>query len=95
MKLVPGDAGLDGGFNYQDRDHLEICSQNALYNPPLVLFEEGRKGQATLTVRVDEVTSRTQFLVHYSFTPEDNKDGTGIQIKGGTRNTSGGEGEIE
>ena len=63
-------------------DQLAICGANERYSPPIVLFEDALS--ATLLFRVDETTSRSQFLAHYAF-PSVNHPDTGIAIKGGTR----------
>ena len=63
-------------------DQLAICGANERYSPPIVLFEDALS--ATLLFRVDETTSRSQFLAHYAF-PSVNHPDTGIAIKGGKR----------
>lgn len=72
-------------------DQLAICGANERYSPPIVMFEdateESEAVSAVLLFRVDETTSRSQFLAHYSFTPLNHPD-TGVQMKGGTKRTN-------
>ena len=63
-------------------DQLAICGPNERYSPPIVIFKDGVS--ATLLFRVDETTSRSQFLAHYAF-PSVNHPDTGIGNKGGTQ----------
>ena len=66
-------------------NELVICGENERYVPPLVMFLDPKEaGSAVLLVRVDTTTSRSQFLSHYSFTP-DSRPHTGRQNRGGQR----------
>ena len=45
-----------------------LCGENGRYSPPVVMF--GRPGAAaTAELLVTGITPRTQWLLHYSFTP--------------------------
>ena len=45
---------------------LTLCGENERYSPPVVMLLEG---DPVLLVGVDEETSRSQFLAHFSFSP--------------------------
>ena len=88
LQLIRGSPEM----TYQS-DRLAVCGQNERYSPPIVLFEDPpaaseagglSSASATLLFKIDETTSRSQFLAHYSFTPVD-EPRTGIQTRGGTR----------
>ncbi|XP_059096393.1 uncharacterized protein LOC131890919 [Tigriopus californicus] len=94
MQLISGLRGQEGlpsgnHLKYHPSE-LSICGQNERYFPPLVLFQDvkdassGEANEATLIFRVDEVTSRSQFLAHYSFTPIDSLEDTAVQLRGAT-----------
>ena len=74
--------------DYQDPDELAICGPNERYSPPIVVFkdptEASAAASATLLFRVDETTSRSQFLAHFAFPSMDHPD-TGVALKGATR----------
>ena len=78
--------------DYQDPDELAICGPNERYSPPIVIFKDPKDGKeeseaaasATLLFRVDETTSRSQFLAHFAFPSMDHPD-TGVALKGATR----------
>eukprot|EP00095_Tigriopus_kingsejongensis_P003735 maker-scaffold357_size197762-snap-gene-0.47 protein:Tk03735 transcript:maker-scaffold357_size197762-snap-gene-0.47-mRNA-1 annotation:"PREDICTED: uncharacterized protein LOC658825" len=94
MQLISGLRGRDdlsapGSDLEFHSSELSICGQNERYFPPLVLFQDvedvsGRPTEATLLFRVDEPTSRSQFLAHYSFTPVNSPEETAVQLRGGT-----------
>lgn len=93
LQFLPGsfDVHSPTPVPLEDPKHLSICEANGRYFPPIVQFQDfygssKRPRKATLLFRVDDTTSRSQFLAHYSFTPEDNPD-TGLHFKGGTRVT--------
>jgi len=73
-------------------EHPAICGQNERFSPPLVLFhdfrgeERRRRRVATLELRVAEVTPRSQFLAHFSFTSNSEGQLTD-RMKGGRRRT--------
>ena len=73
----------------QSRDEVSICGANERYSPPLVQFRDflpDEKNVAMLLFKVEETTSRTQFLAHYSFTPALGPPAdTAVQIRGGVR----------
>ena len=82
----------------QDPDELAICGPNERYSPPIVMFKDPKEEEdkaeganmasaaasATLLFRVDETTSRSQFLAHFAFPAMDHPD-TGVALKGATR----------
>jgi hypothetical protein len=66
-----------------DPSEVSICGANERYSPPIVLF--GDSGvNSVLLFKIEESTSLSQFLAHYSFTTVDKED-TGFQIKGGIK----------
>ena len=71
-----------------DPDELAICGANERYSPPIVIFKDPKEANsassATLLFRVDETTSRSQFLAHFAFPSVDHPE-TGVALKGGTR----------
>ena len=71
------------------RDEVSICGANERYSPPLVQYRDflpDEKNVAMLLFKVDETTSRSQFLAHYSFTPALGPPAdTAVQIRGGVR----------
>ena len=75
-----------GGY---DSDELAICGQNERYSPPIVLFkdplaDENSAASATLLFRIDETTSRSQFLAHFAFPSSDHLE-TGVGLKGASK----------
>ena len=60
---------------------LTLCGDNERYSPPVVMF---LAGTPVLLVGVDEETSRSQFLAHYSFTSISEGE-TRLHMRGGTR----------
>ncbi|KAK7595221.1 hypothetical protein V9T40_001654 [Parthenolecanium corni] len=62
---------------------VQICGENERFSPPVVLFVD--KGEATLTLRIEETTARSQFLAYYSFTSFNNSQGLGFKPSGGKR----------
>ena len=46
---------------------VTLCGENERYSPPVVMFLDT---DPVLLVKVEEETSRSQFLAHYSFTEE-------------------------
>ena len=74
-------------------DELAICGPNERYSPPIVMFEDppsvatslsaASAATATLLFRVDETTSRSQFLAHFAFPSVTDPD-TGVALLGGT-----------
>ena len=69
------------------KDELAICGANQRYSPPIVQYRDflpSENNVAVLLFKVEETTSRSQFLAHYSFTPNDQPD-TGTFIRGGKR----------
>ena len=68
-----------------DPEDLAICGPNERYSPPIVLFKDAFSSQeaasATLLFRVDETTSRSQFLAHFAFPKVDHPE-TGVALKG-------------
>ena len=48
-----------------------LCGENERYSPPVVTFldcQDAAQFAPSFTVSVDNLTVRTQFLVHFSFT---------------------------
>ena len=66
-----------------DPSQVSICGANERYSPPIVLFGDSGTN-SVLLFKIDESTSLSQFLAHYSFTTIDKED-TGFQIKGGIK----------
>ena len=69
---------------------MSICGANERYSPPIVQYRDflpEEKNVAMLLFKVDETTSRSQFLAHYSFTPASGPQAsdTGVQTKGGVK----------
>ena len=69
---------------------MSICGANERYSPPIVQYRDFLPEEvnvATLLFKVDETTSRSQFLAHYSFTPATGPQAsdTGVQTKGGVQ----------
>ena len=82
----------DVGLSY-DPDELAICGPNERYAPPIVMFKDSESANsaapslpfsAMLLFRVDETTSRLQFLAHFAFPSVDNQE-TGVALKGATK----------
>ena len=77
----------DVGLSY-DPDELAICGPNERYAPPIVMFKDSESANsasaAMLLFRVDETTSRSQFLAHFAFPSVDNEE-TGLALKGATK----------
>ena len=80
----------DVGLSY-DPDELAICGPNERYAPPIVMFKDSESANsapspfaAMLLFRVDETTSRSQFLAHFAFPSVDNQE-TGVALKGATK----------
>ena len=69
-------------------DELAICGPNERYAPPIVMFKDSESANsasaAMLLFRVDETTSRSQFLAHFAFPSVDNEE-TGLALKGATK----------
>ena len=66
---------------------LTLCGDNERYSPPVVMFldyGENTHGSPVLLVGVDEITPRSQFLAHFSFTSFSDTV-TGQRIRGGNR----------
>jgi hypothetical protein len=66
---------------------LTLCGDNERYSPPVVMFldyDENTHGSPVLLVGVDEITPRSQFLAHFSFTRFSDTM-TGLRIRGGNR----------
>ena len=76
-------------LEYRPHEELSICGANERYAPPIVQYRDflpQDKNVAMLLFRVDETTSRSQFLAHYAFTPASlASSDTALQIRGGTR----------
>ena len=74
------------GERSDDPDELAICGANERYSPPIVIFKDPKESEAsaTLLFRVDETTSRSQFLAHFAFPSVDHPE-TGVALKGGSR----------
>ena len=51
--------------------------------------DESPNDSPVLLIGVDKPTQRSQFLAHFSFTPEDAKD-TGVRLKGARKLTNAG-----
>ena len=69
---------------------LTLCGDNERYSPPVVMFlDEGTQGSPVLLVGVDQATTRSQFLAHFSFTAGTDQK-TGLRMSGGTRLTGSG-----
>ena len=68
-----------------------LCGENGRYSPPVVMFgDDGEPGQVLITV--EDITPRTQWLLHYSFTDVDHNS-LGVKMTGGVKN-QGGSGKI-
>jgi len=71
-----------------DPDELAICGPNERYAPPIVMFKDSASANsasaALLLFRVEETTSRSQFLAHFAFPSVDNEE-TGVALKGATK----------
>ena len=66
---------------------LTLCGENERYSPPVVMFldyGENTHGSPVLLVGVDEITPRSQFVAHFSFTSFSDTM-TGLRIRGGNR----------
>jgi hypothetical protein len=64
---------------------LTLCGDNERYYPPVVMFlDEDTQGSPVLLVGVDQSTTRSQFLAHFSFTSTSDPK-TGRRMSGGTR----------
>ena len=80
----------DVGLSSYDPDELAICGPNERYAPPIVMFKDSESANsdssfaAMLLFRVDETTSRSQFLAHFAFPSVDNQE-TGVALKGATK----------
>ena len=58
-----------------------LCGENGRYSPPVVMFgDDGEPGQVLITV--EDITPRTQWLLHYSFTDVDHSS-LGVKMTGG------------
>ena len=67
---------------------LTLCGDNERYSPPVVMFldyGENTHGSPVLLVGVDEITPRSQFLAHFSFTSFSDAK-TGLRNRGGNTN---------
>lgn len=75
-------------YHDYDPDELAICGPNERYSPPIVVFKDpisqGSAASATLLFRIDETTSRSQFLAHFAF-PSVQHPETGVAIKGASK----------
>ncbi|XP_050435516.1 uncharacterized protein LOC126842547 [Adelges cooleyi] len=60
-----------------------ICGQNERLTPPVVMFAD--RESALLNFRIDETTSRSQFLAYFSFTTLTDNHGLAFRPKGGRR----------
>lgn len=60
-----------------------ICGQNERLAPPVVMFAD--QESAVLNFRIEEATSRSQFLAYFSFTSLTNVHGLAFRPKGGRR----------
>ena len=64
-----------------------LCGENGRYSPPVVMFgDDGEPGQVLITV--EDITPRTQWLLHYSFTDVDHSS-LGVRMSGGVKNQGG------
>jgi hypothetical protein len=52
-----------------DPTEVSICGPNERFSPPIVLFGDSGMN-SVLLFKIDESTSASQFLAHYSFTQE-------------------------
>ena len=69
--------------------HISYKAYPFVSKPNNVQDMENEGDSALLLVRVEEQTSRSQFLAHFSFTPE-SRPRTGLQIRGGVRDVNSG-----
>lgn len=89
LRCVGGSLQLkeDEDYGY-DADELAICGPNERYSPPIVVFKDpispGSAASATLLFRIDETTSRSQFLAHFAFPSVEHPE-TGVAIKGASK----------
>ena len=61
----------------------ELCGENGRFSPPVVMF--GKTGQpGEVAIAVEDITPRTQFLLHYSFT-EATSSLAGQKMRGATK----------
>ena len=91
MEAVAGaseEEAVEDVESYDDPDELAICGPNERYAPPIVMFKDSESANsasaAMLLFRVDETTSRSQFLAHFAFPSVDNEE-TGLALKGATK----------
>ena len=89
-KCIGGYLQVAIGESLTFRDNeLATCGANERYFPPLVQFVDfdwtsNDPKVAMLLFKVEETTSRSQFLAQYSFTKESSEE-TGLFIKGAQR----------